>query len=427
MDKHITTRSRFHGLFFGWVVVGVVFAITFTEGAFRGSILSIFVVPMAEGFGTSRSALTGSFSLAAIVASAIAPVVGPIVDHRGPRGVVAVGIIVSGLALIALAFAGSLLQYYIAFTIALAVARSVVQMGSMVAVANWFISRRGRAIAISSVGSRVSIPIFIVLAQILIETYSWRAAWFAMGAIRIMVALPPTLLFLRRRPEDIGLYPDGEWNEQSDKYEKLPGTRENTVETSWSLKEAMRTRALWSIVLATSLAYLAADAVNVHAFASFTDRGLSTANAAAVVSFGVLVTGAASIFWGFVMERMHIRYAAAMVFASGALGMAAIIQAHSLVWAYTYGLFYGISFGGARILGDVLYADYFGRASLGTIRGFAQPFTMAAMALGPALASGVYDLRGSYLIAFITFLLAYILAAMAILLATPPKKQCTNV
>jgi len=123
------------------------------------------------------------------------------------------------------------------------------------------------------------------------------------------------------------------------------------------------------------------------------------------------------------VERLHVRYTAALMFIFSAIGIAAMVQADSLPMAYAYGFFYGIGFGGVQLLGQVLYADYFGRQSLGAIRGFVQPFNMVTSAAGPVLASLAYDLRKSYSIAFNLFMVSFILAAAVILLATPPRQH----
>ena len=185
----------------------------------------------------------------------------------------------------------------------------------------------------------------------------------------------------------------------------------------------MRTRALWLLITATALSGLATQAVNLHALASLTDRGISAGQTAGVATFFLVVAGVATIVWGFLVERIHVRYVASLIFLAGAAAMVAIILADTLPMAYVYGLLYGIALGGLHFQTQIIYADYFGRASQGAIRGFVQPFMMASSAGGPILASLAFDIRGSYFVAFIAFLVSYLLAAMAILLAHPPQKQ----
>ncbi len=408
--------------FYGWIIVGAGFAITFSEGIFRGSLLSIFILPMAEEFHATRTALVATVSMAAIVSAVIAPLAGPVMDRRGSRGILLVTLIVAGISMASLAFIQEIWQYWVLATLGRALSGAVISLGITVAVSNWFIRRRGRAIAISSDGSRLSVPLFILMSQAIIEAYSWRAAWFVLGVTSTVVALP-AVLFIKRRPEDVGLLPDGDPPGRSTSAGVDSRATSSTRDVSWSLQEAVRTRAMWLMVIATSMGTLAAQSVNLHALPSFVDRGISPVAASAVITFSVVVTGIASLVWGFVSERVPLRYVSALVFLTGAVGMAAVIKASTLPWAYTYGLFYGISFGGSRVLGSLLFADYFGRAHMGAIRGFVRPFNTITMVIGPLLAGMVYDTRGSYLIAFVTFLIGYIVAAALILLAIPPKKQ----
>ena len=423
MEPTDPVKPRSPRFFYGWVIVGVAFVVAFSEGALRNSLLSVFVVPMSEEFGWSRTALTGAISAGAIASSLVAPLVGPILDRRGPRGIMVAGVAITGGALMGLAFIGSLWHYYVFLIIGRSVSMSVVMLASMVAVANWFIRRRGRAVAISSVGSRASIPLFIILSQTLIVLYSWRVAWFATGIITIALGIPPTLLFMKRRPEDMGLLPDGDL--PADPSDRDTSSRQavQAQEVSWSLREAVRTRALWLAIVATSLAQLATQAVNLHALPSFMDRGISPAAATGVITFSIVVGTVANLVWGLVVERLHVRYTMALVYLFCAAGMLIITQAQSLPMAYAFGLTYGIGFGGIQLMGHILFADYFGRSSLGTIRGFTQPFNSIAGAVGPLLASLAYDLRSSYSVAFSVFMFSFTLAAGAVLLAAPPRKR----
>ncbi|MCL0044143.1 MFS transporter [Dehalococcoidia bacterium] len=397
MTTNIPEKQYHSRFFYGWVIVAAGFAVNFSEGALRGSVFSVLLGPMAQEFRSTRTALVGAVSLAAIVSAVIAPIIGPLIDKRGPKYVVLVAVFISGATVIGLAFIKQLWQYWILFTLARAMSGSALMMGISVAIANWFIRRRGRAVAISSVGSRVSVMIFVAMSQTLVSLYSWRAAWLAMGMIGLLISTPLCFL-IKQRPEEIGLLPDGDSSPSYQKGATATHHPTRVPDVSWSLREAMHTRALWLLVVATSLGSLAAQSVNIVAFSSLTDRGISAPNAAAVVTVSVIIQGMSALPWGLVAERIHIRYAAALIFVSGAVGMLAIIEASSLLWAYAYAVFYGVSFGGSRILGHLLYADYFGRASLGTIRGFVQPFTLVTHVGGAVASQSSFRLKRELLI-----------------------------
>ena len=408
--------------FYGWVIVAVAFFVVFSEGPSRSTILSLFIVPVTTEFGWSRTALTGAVALGGVAGSVVSPIVGPIVDRRGPRGVIVIGAAITGLAVSGLAFVQSLWQFYILAICTRAFSSSAVMLGTNVVVANWFIRRRGRAMAISRLGTWVAMPFFLIVAQAIIAAYGWRTAWFAMGLVTLTVATVPPLLFIRRRPEDMGLTPDGLPLHSPARDGETGARAAPPLDVSWTLSEAIRTRTLWILVFTAGLGTIVSQAVNLHAVAAFIDRGLAPSTAALAITVLVVTSGVSSLLWGLVGDRVHPRYAAAVAFMFCIVGTLAIIRADTPLLAYAYGFFYGIGFSGIGLMEDLMFANYFGRHSLGTIRGFTRPVQMVAGAGGPVFAGLVYDLRGSYDIAFTVFLAAFVLAAFFILFASPPRK-----
>jgi sugar phosphate permease len=329
---------------------------------------------------------------------------------------------ITGACILGLAFISEVWHFYLLLVFARAFSSSAAMMAATVAVANWFVRKRGRAMAVSNSGTWIAIPLFVMGSQFLIASYDWRWAMFVMGVSSLVLAIPATLIFMKRRPEDIGLLPDGDSLTPSPE-EKSGRRRQQPIDASWSLREAMHTKALWLIILATGLPSMAAQAANLHALASLTDRGIPAATAAGTVTVTLLVSGVGTVFWGLLAERLHVRFTAALAFLISGLGLAILIYADTVAMAFFYAAVYGLGFGGFRVLENMLFADYFGRRRLGTIAGFAKPFHLATNVAGPLLASLSFDIRGSYTPAFVLFSLAYVTASIALLLATPPKKK----
>ena len=409
-------------IFYGWVIVAVAFAAVFSEATTRNFLLSVFVVPVSEEFGWSRTVFTGAIAIGSALSSLIAPFVGPIIDKRGPKGVIVVGVAITGAAFMGLAFVRTVWQFYVLLILARAISSSTVLMGAMVAVANWFVRRRGRAIAISRSGTWIAIPLFILMAQLIATSSGWRVSWFVMGAVTLVLAIPPTLLFMKRRPEDVGLLPDGD-TPDADGAQSPAGRQGHAgAEESWTLGEAVRTRSLWLLIAAHALGGMVVQGVNLHALASLVDRGLPGATAAGATSMALIASGGGTLGWGFAFERLGARYASVLIYVGTAVGMVALMVANSVPAAYVYAVVYGFCFGGFRILEHIVYADYFGRRHLGTITGFTRPFHVATNAAGPLLASLAYDMQGSYSLAFTVYLVSFIVAAGLMLLAFQPRK-----
>ncbi|MEK7874369.1 MAG: MFS transporter, partial [Chloroflexota bacterium] len=252
---------------------------------------------------------------------------------------------------------------------------------------------------------------------VFIIAYGWRTGWLAVGAGVLVVALLPAALFLRRRPEDMGLTPDG-----------LPGVPSASragaarVETSFSLRQALHTRAMWLLMVANCFALMVAIAINLHMYPRLTDAGLSESVAITALTMVAVLSGAGALIWGFVVERLHVRRAMPLALTLCAVGLVLLIVMSTPAMAYAYAVVYGLALGGFLSLTPTMWATYFGRESLGAIRGFTFPVLQALAALSPVFAGWVYDVSGSYTWAFIPFAGMYVVAAALVLLARPPKR-----
>jgi MFS family permease len=157
------------------------------------------------------------------------------------------------------------------------------------------------------------------------------------------------------------------------------------------------------------------------------DRGLEPTISAAVVSVGAASLGAGGIIWGLLAERARVNYLLAAVTASSAASLAMLLLTHSAPLAFAYAVMNGVALGGTFTLEVIIWADYFGRRSLGTIQGFTLPFVYVGTAVGPLVAGLSYDLVGSYQVVFITFIVGYFLAAAMLVAAKPPRKATPGV
>jgi MFS family permease len=152
------------------------------------------------------------------------------------------------------------------------------------------------------------------------------------------------------------------------------------------------------------------------------DRGLEPAVSAVVVSVGAASIGAGGMIWGLLAERARVGYLLASVMASLGAALIILLLTNSAPMALAYAVMSGLALGGSFTLEVVIWADYYGRKSLGAIQGFTMPFIYIGTALGPVVAGLSYDLAGSYQVAFGTFLVGYLVAAAMLVAARPPRK-----
>ena len=410
----------FKGIFYGWAIVSTTAVASFASATMFGPVLAVFVHPIGDEMGWSRATISLAFTAGSFAGSVFSAAIGAFLDRHGARGAMVVaGMLISG-CMLGLAVMTQPWHFWTLFGIGRGVAIAGIQAGTTVAIANWFIRRRGRATAFGSVGLRVGQATLPLVIHAIIVASSWRRAYTTLSALSFIGVVPPALLFMRRRPEDLGLRPDGADPEQGSEAQQARGGGRGPVEVSWTLREAMHTRSLWLVMLTMSFVAFAQTAVNLHAIASFQDRGIPAGLAVSVTTIFAATSSITSLGWGFLVERVHVRYTTIIVCLLYVLAMLLIVIAGSYPLAVLFGLTFGLAQGGWTIGQRLLLADYFGRRSLGAIRGFSAPLQAVIGPLGPLLAGVLRDRTGSYSLVFTIFSLVFVLVAVAMLMAPPP-------
>ena len=409
--------------FYGWVVLFAASASQFSSNAAASLTISAFMYPMSQDLGWSRTLIAGAASMGGLMASLASPLVGWLIDRYGVRIVLSVSIFVLGLAIISVSWATIPIAFYFAFGTGRLMFSSPIKIGSSVAVSQWFIKKRGRATGVLFLSHSAGMVLFPLMAAIIIQTRGWQDAWVFLGLFVWIAALAPVFFLIIRRPEDVGLRPDG------DAAADVDTPAEGTVQKGpvWTLSEAMRTPTLWLLALAAGFLFMVQAGTNVHIAAYFRDQGLSATVAASALSLIAVFTGIGSLMWGRIIEKFPVRY----VFATVALFMSAssmlFLTTDTAVEALLYSSLFGMSIGGILVVPPVAFANYFGRRSLGAIRGVTEPFASLGQAFGVLLSGVVFDATGSYQIAFLTFATFGAATIVIMLLTKPPRHISANV
>jgi hypothetical protein len=269
-------------------------------------------------------------------------------------------------------------------------------------------------------GNRAGMALLPLAVQLVLLVSSWRTAWAMMAIMVLSLSVLPSLRFLRRRPEDMGLLPDGAASE-AEAAEMAEATAAE-AEEQWTLGEALRTPALWLLTLATSQIFMVGAAINLHQMPHLVDQGLSPTLAVGVVSTFAVFGGMGGLLGGVVQRHLGARWTLAASLAAAASGVALLIQADNPGLAYLYGAWYGLVFGSVVTMMQVVYAEYFGRESLGTIRGAVAPIQMAFNATGPLLAGWAFDVSGDYVRIFWIYAGLLLLASFWMVIARRPRR-----
>jgi OFA family oxalate/formate antiporter-like MFS transporter len=259
-----------------------------------------------------------------------------------------------------------------------------------------------------------------LIASLAMQRYSWRAGWLAIGGLTLLIGFLPAWLLLVRRPEDVGLRPDGGPAAPTDIGSTVTafGTQ---PEPSYSRRQAVRAPAFWLLLLYTMLVYPVQAGISLHQAPQLIERGIAPATAAMIVSTFSLMSAVASLTCGFLPRSLPIRYPLALV---GALLATSALLMRSITLpgeAYFAASLFGFGIGGILTLLPIAWADYFGRAHFGAIRSVALSAQVMAQASGPLISGGLRDWTGDYQLSLVCFSILAGLGALAALVAVRPR------
>lgn len=421
MPEQVASRHQ-SPFYYGWVIVAVVALANFSRSAETFPVLGVFLKPMTEEFGWSRSAFSGAMTIGTLLGGFVAVGVGPLIDRFGPRWTVAIGLLVVGGTLVLLAGITSLWQFYILEIIGRMVTMGIVGLAVQVIIPKWFISKRGRAVAFSGLGGRLGNTVTPLYVTALVTMGNWRLAAAIAGLVIWVTSVVPSIIFLRRRPEDMGLQPDGADPNNDSKSTSTNSTNERRKEVSLSLRSVSHLLSFYLLISAFAVSSFVATGLNLHMIPYFTDRGLDAGIAALVVAVWSASGAVGSLFFGLMAERYNIRLVMSTSFILSATGFIFLLFVDSSLLGIIWGGYVGMVHGGTFTLQMVIFADYYGRDSLGSIRGAIQPIQLGANAMGPLAAALAYDLTGSYFAIFSLFILLSLFSGLFVFLAKPPKE-----
>lgn len=390
----------------------------FVRNAAASLTLSVFVFPISDDLGWSRTMIAGAASLGGLVSAAASPIVGWVSDRYGVRLVLTISVLALGISTFSLAWATVPITFYLAFGMGRVLFSTSFQIGSSVAISRWFVRHRGRATGMLFLSHSVGMVLFPLLAGMVIHSWGWQAAWMVLGAIVWIAALAPVSVLIRQSPEQMGLTPDIPPNMEGDDSGSGPA---GSGEPSWTLRDASRTRTIWLLALATGILFLLQAGTNTHQGAFFIDQGLGVAVAALSISFNAAFTGIGSLIWGWLLERIPVRYCYAAVALLMAAALALFPVVNTIWEALLTASIWGVAVGGILVVPAVAYANYFGRQSIGAIRGITEPFVSLGQAVGAVFSGLVFDLTGSYHVAFVTLAILGVATIGLILLTKPPQ------
>jgi MFS family permease len=414
-------------IYYGWVIVVVGFLAHIASAFSISSTLSVFLKPLSADLGISRGMFSLIRSGEILIGAAAAPIIGTLMDRFGGRWLMAAGGLISGAGFIWLGQARDYVQFMLVRWLLITPGDSL--MGSMVinvSIARWFVRMRGRALAIAGMGHGLAKVCMPVMAATLMLYVGWRGAWVVFGIFALLLVVAPALLLMRRSPEEMGLLPDGGPVETQEtvaapkkrRYAKRTGA--DNVE--WSRREALRTPVFWLIASTFGVAQIGVTGLNLHVFSYVTDQGHPTLVAASVMSIIAVMQFSTPIVWGLLADRVDNGILNMAKCGLQGAGLLLALSLPGMVPLYVGFFIYGIGMGGTAVLAETIWADFFGRISLGKIRGMGSLVTSMFSASGPPFFGLLFDYTQSYYLSFNIFIGMLFTSAVLSLCLRPPTK-----
>ncbi len=409
--------SRKNPIFFGWyIVAAMIIGMTFTYGI-RTS-FSAFFPYVLDTYHWERGVTAIMFSLNIFVYGLAAPLAGALVDRWKPRAVVVIGIFVLALATAACYFAGSLWQYYLLFGVLVPIGTAC--CGSPVfnpALMNWFKKKRGLAVGLGQIGGGLSF-LYVMIIEWVNNTWSWEYSFFVMGGLVIAILLPLYLTFYYVRPQDKKMEAYGAG-------ETLHAAEKKAVEAAipeWSLRRALRTYQLWLVVFADFCFWgLGNYLILAHQIQFAQDAGFSSLQAASIFAlFGfVSIFGQIVSFISDVIGREKTVIIGVVLAMIGLIALMTVRDTSQIWQLYVYAICAGLATG---IVSPAIIAstgDLFHGKNIGTISALVLTGVGFGGAIGPWLGGFIYDVQGSYYLAFLVSLAAFALCGISFWIAAP--------
>ena len=386
-------------------------------------VLGIFLAPIADEFGWSRTLIAGAVSVGAVASMVLSPVAGWAVDRYGAGIILTASMVILGVAVISLAWATVPLFFYLGFATGRIIFHVPVQIGSGAVVSRWFIRKRGRAIGVLYLSGAIGGIVFIQIASIALSNWGVGAAWIALGVTVIGVSVLPSALLIVDRPEDVGLEPDGSSSDAPESITVDLQPTQDVIEVDWTLREAMGTRSLWIMVCVVGTLFMTQAGVSVHVGAFYQDRGLSITAVASAITINGIVSGIGSLVWGAIIERVPVQRVMFFLMVLSAISTFLLFTVHSLAAAFAVSAVIGVVAAGGNVIPPVAYASYFGRRSIGSIRGIGETGVQVGQTIGPLLSGLAFDMNGSYKVAFVTFAIVALIGSVIVATSSPPTKS----
>jgi sugar phosphate permease len=381
----------------------------------------VFFQAMFVDLGWSRGDLALSMSVGAILAAIASPLVGTYVDKYGANRIMAMSAFLSGGCLILCGYIYELWHAFFIFSLLTVFRTGFVYIPVMVMVSNWFSSKRGRAMGIATAGQGLGGIILSPLSTYLISNLGWRISWGVLGLLTWAIMIPPALLITRQKPEDMGLFADGDAPTNGKVASTALDTSKITPENKkWVLKDILRMPAFWFIAVMHSLYLFGHHSLFQHGYSLFIDRGIPLMTAGTMIGILGLFSLSGKVVLGYLADRISVRYIMIIALIIAGISVSLLFRADVIWISWLFIVFWGFWECGVIALQPLLVSSFFDRSIIGKMLGIFSIFSVIPQLIGAPYTGYIFDITGSYNTALFTFVIFYFMSAVLVFLARHP-------
>ena len=422
-SARIPKVSPMRRLNYGWLVVAAAFwatGLTIGTGQYA---FGVFVEPLEEEFGWTRTQINAVLSFSAVAALS-GPFVGRIMDQVGTRPVMAFSLALLGLSYALRPFMTQLWHWY-ALGIVQALGfpgATILPAGKLVGL--WFERTRGRMMGLATMGNNFGGLTMAPLAGLVVGMAGWR--WgYGVFALLVVVSVPIVYLIVRDRPADVPREP-GRREERGPREQVSPSPSRNPALGGITVGEALRTRAFYAVTLGVVAASFSYSGVLTQLIPHLQNEGVSLAQASLALSLLAGFGMVGKLLFGLLAERIPARFALMLSLAIQVVGLMMLVTWANTPWLWAFMPFYGVAFGAVGALMPLLVQETFGIRYFGTVLGAVNMATIVSIIVGPLMVGAFFDATESYRLAFLTVATIFAAGALILTLARPPRRLATG-
>lgn len=436
-------------IYYGWIILAISATSMFFSGPGQTYSISIFIDYYIDDFGLSRSLVSSIYSFATLLSGCLLFIMGKMIDRFGQRKITFIVAIMLGLTCLWNSFIMGPIMLFIGFFMLRYWGQGSLVLLPNTLVPQWFIKQRGRAFSFLNIGGFLGALSIPAINAWLIYTWGWPTTWRIWAFVILFGFAPLAYYLIRNKPEDMGLLPDSpsgrelprvnnQTTTSSTDQSKHPLANKTTVhledqpndpsniEVSWTLSEAIRTRAFWFILASVCVPSMVGTGIIFHLYSIFSENDLSRAAAPIVLGIIPIASFTTSFIGGFLIERYKLHYILALAFIGYTGSMILLLFSFSMFNTILFAIAIGASTGFIAVGQGVVWPNYFGRKHIGSIKSIVMTALVIASALGPLPFGVAYDYFQSYTEIILLMTMAPAIAVLLMAISPPPMHFSTK-